>query len=90
MKKRRKQANRKPVQKLEIPVKYQASDAHQELASYIGFNQNGCYPDDTVYTIQEILLAEIKRLRQERAKLVHLVENHLTALQKEQETMLLA
>ena len=64
--------------------KVDSGAARRELSSYIGFNQNGCCSDDTAYTIQGILLSEIKRLRQERAHLANLVENYLTVLQKEQ------
>ena len=89
MKKVKKQSEMRQIFNYPVPGEGEVDSgaARQELASYIGYNQNGCCPDDTAYTIQGILLAEIKRLRQERAHLAYLVENYLTVLQKEQEKL---
>lgn len=69
-----------------IKGKFDASAAREELAAAIGFGTAQAYTyNESEFMIQGILLEEIKRLRQQRAQLIDLVDNYLTVLQQEQE-----
>jgi len=62
---------------------FDASAARQEIAELVGYGNGQCSPDDTQWVIQQLLIQEIKRLRQEQYRLSYAVQNYLCVFEKQ-------
>jgi hypothetical protein len=62
---------------------FNASAARQEIAELVGYGQGQWGSNDTQWVIQQLLIQEIKRLRQEQARLNYAVQNYLQVFEKQ-------
>jgi hypothetical protein len=62
---------------------FNASAARQEIAELVGYGNGQCSADDTQWVIQQLLIQEIKRLRQDNARLNYAVQNYLQVFEKQ-------
>lgn len=64
--------------------KIDSGAARVELAVAVGYGAGGnCYSNDTVYFIQDLLIAEIRRQRSENFHLRQVALNYLSVLEAE-------
>jgi len=70
----------------DAPPKIDSSAAREALADLVGYGKGDCSSgDETNYLIRELLVAEIRRSRNQYSQLKYYVENYLIVLDAEKE-----